>query len=60
VEACAHLDPELAHVLGDRARAPDCARWAVEAGKESVPGGIELPTAKAKQPTADQGMVLLE
>src|SRR5205085_4886335 len=60
VQAGPHLDPEIADRLGDRARAPDRARGAVERRKEAVAGGVDLNPAMANELPSDDLVVLLK
>jgi hypothetical protein len=60
VQTGAELQPELTHGFGDRAGAADCARGAIEAGEEPVPGGIQLTSAETDELSADERVVLFE
>src|SRR5205814_6810893 len=60
VQAGANLDAELLNISGDRLRTVDCARRAVEAGKEAVAGCIHLDASKARELAADDSVVLVE
>ena len=60
VEAGADLKSETADEVGDRGRAVDSSRRAIETCKESVSGHVEFGTAKADEFPADQRVVLFE
>src|SRR5205085_6553659 len=60
VESCAQLEPEAPHAVADRAGGADRPRRPVEGGEEAVAGGVDLPSAVARELAADGNLVRLE
>src|SRR6266581_7910579 len=60
VQASTNLDPKLTYGRCDRLCALDRARGAVEAGEESVAGGVHLGATEAGELPADRAVVLVE
>jgi hypothetical protein len=53
-------DPDLAHRIMDRQRAPDSPARPVEGCQHAVAGGFDLSSAKPGDLTAGHGVVLIE
>jgi hypothetical protein len=60
VDSGAHVEPEIAHAVDDRAGAANRTSRSVEAGEEPGARGVELRPAKALELPADQRVVPVE
>ena len=60
VEPGAELDPQRSYVVGERARAADRPRQAIEGGQDAVAGGLDQPATKGLDPAASRLVVQLQ
>src|SRR5688500_5261052 len=57
MQACANLDAERSHGLGDRRRAADRPCWSIEGGEKAIPKRLHLVATEPRKLSAYGSMV---